>query len=95
MKEEDCYGNIQRNLFSMLKPMTMTSACSIAILALTLCFRYLRLLYFGQIIDRDVGNLGYMAWCMAEGEVLIDLEGPGKPPLYMFTTNWVLYSGSH
>ena len=51
----------------------------IAILALTF---YLRLLYFGQYIDGDVGNIGYQAWRMAEGEVLIDLEGPGKPPLY-------------
>jgi len=70
---------IQRNLFLMLRPTTMTSAALIAILALTF---YLRLLYFGQIIDADVGNLGYMAWRLAEGEVLIDLEGPGKPPLY-------------
>ena len=62
----------------------MTSACLIAILAFTF---YLRLLYFGQIIDGDVGNLGYLAWRMAEGEVLIDLEGPGKPPLY-----FMLYS---
>jgi 4-amino-4-deoxy-L-arabinose transferase-like glycosyltransferase len=57
----------------------MTSAALIAVLALTF---YLRLLYFGQIIDADVGNLGYLAWRMAEGEVLIDIEGPGKPPLY-------------
>ena len=51
----------------------------VAILALTF---YLRLLFFGQMIDGDVGNIGYMGWRMAEGEVLIDLEGPGKPPLY-------------
>lgn len=51
----------------------------VAILALTF---YLRLLYFGQYIDGDVGNAGYQAWRMAEGEVVIDLEGPGKPPLY-------------
>jgi 4-amino-4-deoxy-L-arabinose transferase-like glycosyltransferase len=51
----------------------------IAILALTF---YLRLLYFGQYIDGDVGNAGYQAWRMAEGEVVIDLEGPGKPPFY-------------
>jgi hypothetical protein len=57
----------------------MIYAGLIAILCLTF---YLRLLYFGQIIDGDVGNLGYMAWRMAEGEILIDLEGPGKPPLY-------------
>ena len=57
----------------------MISAGLVAILALTF---YLRLLYFGQMIDADVGNLSYMAWRMAEGEVLIDLEGPGKPPLY-------------
>ncbi len=62
-----------------LRSTTMTSAGLTGILALTF---YLRLLYFGQIIDSDVGNLGYMAWRMAEGEVLIDLEGPGKPPLY-------------
>jgi 4-amino-4-deoxy-L-arabinose transferase-like glycosyltransferase len=57
----------------------MTSAALIAILALTF---YLRLLYFGQIIDGDVGRAGYLGWRMAEGEVLIDLEGPGKTPLY-------------
>jgi 4-amino-4-deoxy-L-arabinose transferase-like glycosyltransferase len=66
------------------RAMTMTSAGLIAILALTF---YLRLLYLGQYIDGDVGNLGYLAWRMAEGEILIDLEGPGKPPLY-----FVLYS---
>ena len=54
------------------------------ILALTF---YLRLCSFGQYIDADVGNVGYLAWRMAEGEVLIDLEGPGKPPLY-----FMLYS---
>lgn len=57
----------------------MTSVGLTGILALTF---YLRFLYFGQIIDGDVGNLGYLAWRMAEGEVLLDLEGPGKPPLY-------------
>jgi len=62
----------------------MTSAALVAILALTF---YLRLLYFGQYIDADVGNLGYLAWRMAEGEVLLDFEGPGKPPLY-----FMLYS---
>ena len=59
--------------------MAKPSVILIAILALTF---YLRLLYFGQYIDGDVGNIGYQAWRMAEGEVLIDLEGPGKPPLY-------------
>ena len=77
-------GNIHRNLFSMLRPTTMISAVLVAILALTF---YLRLLYFGQYMDIDVGNLGYLAWRMAEGEVLLDLEGPGKPPLY-----FMLYS---
>ncbi len=48
-------GNIQRNLLSMLRPTTMTSAGLIAIMALTF---YLRLLYFGQIIDGDVGRAG-------------------------------------
>ncbi len=62
-----------------LRSTTMTSAGLTGILALTF---YLRLLYFGQYIDADVGNLGYLAWRMAEGEVLLDLEGPGKPPLY-------------
>ncbi len=56
-----------------------SSVALVAILGLTF---YLRLLFFGQIIDADVGNVGYMGWRMAEGEVLIDLEGPGKPPLY-------------
>jgi 4-amino-4-deoxy-L-arabinose transferase-like glycosyltransferase len=77
-------GNIHRNLFSMLRPTSMISAALVAIPALTL---YLRLLYFGQYIDADVGNLGYLAWRMAEGEVLLDFEGPGKPPLY-----FMLYS---
>lgn len=62
------------------RAMTMRSAGLIAVLALTF---YLRLLYFGQIIDADVGRAGYVGWRMAEGEVLIDLEGPGKPPLYV------------
>jgi 4-amino-4-deoxy-L-arabinose transferase-like glycosyltransferase len=72
-------GNIHLNLFKALRPTTMTSAALVAILALTF---YLRLLFFGQVIDADVGNIAYMGWRMAEGEVLIDLEGPGKPPLY-------------
>ncbi len=67
------------SLLNVLRTRTMTSAGLIGILALTF---YLRLLFFGQYIDGDVGNAGYLAWRMAEGEVLIDLEGPGKPPLY-------------
>lgn len=59
--------------------MNKTPTVLITILALTF---YLRLLYFGQYIDADVGNAGYQAWRLAEGEVVIDLEGPGKPPLY-------------
>jgi 4-amino-4-deoxy-L-arabinose transferase-like glycosyltransferase len=70
---------ISRKLFPSWRPTTMTSAALITILALTF---YLRLTFFGQYIDGDVGNMGYLAWRMAEGEVLIDLEGPGKPPLY-------------
>jgi 4-amino-4-deoxy-L-arabinose transferase-like glycosyltransferase len=66
-------------LLSLFRTGPMISAGLIAILALTF---YLRLLYFGQYIDADVGNAGYMAWRMAEGEILLDLEGPGKPPLY-------------
>ncbi|MBM4323092.1 MAG: hypothetical protein FJ115_05990 [Deltaproteobacteria bacterium] len=58
---------------------SFTSIVLVAILSLAF---YLRLLFFGQIIDADVGNIAYMGWRMAEGEVLIDLEGPGKPPLY-------------
>jgi 4-amino-4-deoxy-L-arabinose transferase-like glycosyltransferase len=70
----------------------MTSAVLIAILALTF---YLRLLYFGQIIDTDLGRAGYIAWRMAEGEVLIDIEGPGKPPLYvMLYTVFILLFGT-
>lgn len=57
----------------------MTGAPLVAILGLTF---YLRLLFFGQYIDGDVGNAAYTGWRMAEGEVLIDREGPGKPPLY-------------
>jgi 4-amino-4-deoxy-L-arabinose transferase-like glycosyltransferase len=66
-------------ILDFLKVIAKPSVGLVAILALTF---YLRLLYFGQMIDSDVGNLGYMAWRMTEGEVLIDLEGPGKPPLY-------------
>lgn len=55
----------------------------LAILIWILAFTFfLRLCSFGQYIDADVGNVGYLAWRMAEGEILIDLEGPGKPPLY-------------
>lgn len=66
------------NILRNTRP-SFTSVTLVTILALTF---YLRLLFFAQIIDADVGNLGYMGWRMAEGEVLIDLEGPGKPPLY-------------
>jgi 4-amino-4-deoxy-L-arabinose transferase-like glycosyltransferase len=67
------------SILDSMRAITKPSVVLIAILALTF---YLRLLYFGQYIDADVGNLGYLGWRMAEGEVLIDLEGPGKPPLY-------------
>ena len=67
------------SILDSLKAITKPSVVLIAILALTF---YLRLLYFGQYIDGDVGNAAYQAWRMAEGEVVIDLEGPGKPPLY-------------
>jgi len=66
-------------ILGSLRAITKPPVVLVAILALTF---YLRLLYFGQIIDGDVGNMGYQAWRMAEGEVVIDLEGPGKPPLY-------------
>jgi 4-amino-4-deoxy-L-arabinose transferase-like glycosyltransferase len=72
-------GAATAGILGSFRLMTMTSVGLVAILALTF---YLRLLYFGQYIDGDVGNVTYMAWRMAEGEVLIDLEGPGKPPLY-------------
>ncbi len=74
MKEGTATGTLD-----LFRATPMISAGLVAILALTF---YLRLLYFGQMIDADVGNLSYMGWRMAEGEVLIDLEGPGKPPLY-------------
>src|SRR4030042_3101852 len=74
MKQGTAAG-ILESLRSLNKPWVVL----VAILALTF---YLRLLYFGQIIDGDVGNTAYQAWRMAEGEVVIDLEGPGKPPLY-------------
>ena len=67
------------SILDLFRAMAKPSVVLIAILALTF---YLRLLYFGQYIDGDVGNAGYIAWRMAEGEILIDLEGPGKPPLY-------------
>ena len=78
---------LKRKIPEIIHPLlstTMTSAGLTGVLALTF---YLRLLYFGQYIDADVGNLAYLAWRMAEGEVLLDLEGPGKPPLY-----FMLYS---
>ncbi len=71
-------------VLDLLRAITKPSVGLVTILALTF---YLRLLYFGQYIDADVGNLGYLGWRMAEGEVLLDLEGPGKPPLY-----FMLYS---
>lgn len=74
MKQGGAAG-IQDSLRAIAKP----SVVLVAILALTFC---LRLRYFGQYIDADVGNVAYQAWRMAEGEILIDLEGPGKPPLY-------------
>jgi 4-amino-4-deoxy-L-arabinose transferase-like glycosyltransferase len=67
------------SILDSLQSITKPSVILIAILALTF---YLRLLYFGQIIDGDVGRAGYLAWRMAEGEVVFDPEGPGKPPLY-------------
>ena len=66
-------------ILGLFRAMAKPSTVLIAVLALTF---YLRLLYFGQIIDGDVGRAGYLGWRMAEGEALIDIEGPGKPPLY-------------
>jgi len=67
------------SVLDFLRAITKPSVVLVAILALTF---YLRLSYFGQYIDADVGNVAYQGWRMAEGEILIDLEGPGKPPLY-------------
>jgi len=86
MKQGTAAG-ILESLRSLNKPWVVL----VAILALTF---YLRLLYFGQIIDGDVGNTAYQAWRMAEGEVVIDLEGPGKPPLYpMFYALFIHFFG--
>ena len=71
--------SVTAGILDLKRAMAKPSTVLIAILALTF---YLRLLYFGQIIDGDVGRAGYVGWRMAEGEVLIDVEGPGKPPLY-------------
>ena len=71
--------SVTAGILDLKRAMAKPSTVLIAILALTF---YLRLLYFGQIIDGDVGRAGYLGWRMAEGEVLIDIEGPGKPPLY-------------
>jgi len=71
--------SVTAGILDLKRAMAKPSTVLIAILALTF---YLRLLYFGQIIDGDVGRAGYLAWRMAEGEILIDFEGPGKPPLY-------------
>ena len=70
---------IGAGILDLFRAVAKPSVILIAILALTF---YLRLLYFGQYIDGDVGRAGYVAWRMAEGEILIDIEGPGKPPLY-------------
>lgn len=72
-------GHILLNFINHFRPTSMRWATLVAILSLTF---YLRFLFFGQIIDADVGNMAYMGWRMAAGEVLLDLEGPGKPPLY-------------
>ena len=74
MKQGTATG-IQNYLRAIAKP----SVALVAILAFTF---YLRFQYFGQYIDGDVGNVAYQAWRMAKGEILVDLEGPGKPPLY-------------
>ena len=58
-----------KSFFDFLRVVNKTPTVLIAILALTF---YLRLLYFGQYIDADVGNAGYQAWRLAEGEVVID-----------------------
>ena len=80
------------SILDFLRAITKPSVLLIAILALTF---YLRLLYFGQYIDGDVGNAAYQAWRMAEGEVVIDLEGPGKPPLYpMLYALFIRFFGS-
>ncbi|OGP76537.1 MAG: hypothetical protein A2V86_05060 [Deltaproteobacteria bacterium RBG_16_49_23] len=83
--------NIKLESFLRYSQSSFTSVALVAILSLTF---YLRLLFFGQMIDADVGNIAYMGWRMAEGEVLIDLEGPGKPPLYaMFYALYVWFFG--
>jgi 4-amino-4-deoxy-L-arabinose transferase-like glycosyltransferase len=71
--------SVTAGILDLKRAMAKPSVILVAILALTF---YLRLLYFGQYIDGDVGRAGYLGWRMAEGEVLIDIEGPGKPPLY-------------
>src|SRR4030067_1132145 len=83
--------NIKLESFLRYSQSSFTSVALVAILSLTF---YLRLLFFGQMIDADVGNIAYMGWRMAEGEVLIGLEGPGKPPLYaMFYALYVWFFG--
>jgi 4-amino-4-deoxy-L-arabinose transferase-like glycosyltransferase len=77
----------RRKIVEMIESFRSTKTTSVGLTGILALTFYLRLLYFGQIIDVDVGNLGYLAWRMAEGEVLLDLEGPGKPPLY-----FMLYS---
>jgi len=80
------------SILGFLRAIAKPSVVLVAILALTF---YLRLLYFGQYIDGDVGNAAYQAWRMAEGEVVIDLEGPGKPPLYpMLYALFIRFFGS-
>jgi len=71
--------SVTAGILDLKRAMAKPSVILVAILALTF---YLRLLYFGQYIDGDVGRAGYLAWRMAKGEVLINLEGPGTPPLF-------------
>jgi 4-amino-4-deoxy-L-arabinose transferase-like glycosyltransferase len=87
MMKQGTAAGILESLRCLNKPWVVL----VAILAFTF---YLRLLYFGQYIDGDVGNTGYQAWRLAEGEVVIDLEGPGKPPLYpMLYALFILFFG--
>jgi hypothetical protein len=75
--DEAMMNPLVSHLLDLSRPRTMMASVGlVAVLALTF---YLRLIYFGQSIDADVGNAAYQAWRLAEGEVLIDLEGPGKP----------------
>ena len=78
------------SILDFLRAITKPSVLLIGILALTF---YLRLLYFGQYIDGDVGKRA-IAWRMAEGEVRDRSRRSGKTAsLLMFYSLFIGFFG--